>query len=63
VTLFITHTWEKQLFELLSEVFLIDEYPHDAVLNDVGHKHDVFVRLSNLIVGEKGKCYMQNEDI
>ena len=34
---------EEQLFKLLAEVFLIDAYPHEAVLDDVGHKHDVFV--------------------
>ncbi len=43
MTLFITHTWEKQLFELLAEVFLVDAYPHYALLDDVGHKLDVFV--------------------
>ena len=54
---------EKQLFELLSEVFLIYAYPHKAMLDDVGHKHDNFVRLSTLIVGKKWKCYIGNEDI
>ena len=59
----VSHTWEKQLFELISEVFLVFAYPDDAILDDVGHKHDDFVRLSTFIVWEIQKCYMQNGDI
>ena len=46
--MFVADAGEKQFFELLSEVFLIDAYSHKAILDDVGHKHDVFVRLSTL---------------
>ena len=39
-------TGKKQLFQLLDEIPVVVKYLHDAVLDDVGHKRDVFVRLS-----------------
>ena len=56
--MFVAETGEEQFFKLLSEVFLVYADSHEALLDDVGHKHDVFVRLSTLVVGEKWKCYI-----
>ena len=39
-------TRKEELFQLLAEIPVIVKYPHNAVLDDVGHKRDVFVRLS-----------------
>ena len=50
--MFVADAREEQLFELLSEIFLIDAYLYKAVLDDVCHKQNVFVRLSTLIVLE-----------
>ena len=44
--------WKDQLFQLLTEIPVIVKYPHNAVLDDVGHKRDVFVRLSILKYGK-----------
>ena len=55
----LTNAGEKYLLEMLSEVFLVIDYPHEALLDDVGHNHFVFVRLSTLIVWILWKCYMQ----
>lgn len=63
LAMFVSHTREDELLELLAEILFVITYSHKALLDDVGHKHDVFVRLSTLIVWERGKCYMQNEDI
>ena len=54
---------EEELLKVFTIVFLVFAYLDDAILNDVGHNYFFFVRLSTLIVWEKGKCYMQNEDI
>ena len=45
-------TGKKQLFQLLDEIPVVVKYLHDAVLDDVGHKRDVFVRLSILKYGK-----------
>lgn len=39
----VSHTWEEQFFELLAEIAVVITDSHKAVLDDVGHKHDVFV--------------------
>ena len=54
----IANAGEEHLFEVLPVIFLVFAYPDDAILNDVGHKHDVFVWLSTLIVWKKRKCYI-----
>lgn len=54
---------EEELFEVLSIIFLVFAYTDDAILDDVGHNHFCFVRLSILIVWKKRKCYVQNEEI
>lgn len=58
----VAHTGEKYLLKILTEVFVVNAYPHDAVLDDIGHKHWNTVRISTLIVCIKGNCYMENED-
>ena len=45
-------TGKKQLFQLVAEIPVIVKYPHNAILDDVGHKRDVFVRLSILKYGK-----------
>ena len=45
-------TGKKQLFQLVTEIPVIVKYPHNAILDDVGHKRDVFVRLSILKYGK-----------
>lgn len=49
---------KKEFFEVLTIIFLVFAYPDDAVLDDVGHNHFCFVRLSTFIVWGKWKCYM-----
>lgn len=48
--------------KLFSECRVVDSanlIEHDAVLDDVGHNLHFLVRLSILIVWEKGKCYIK----
>lgn len=45
-------TWKEHLFPMVAEIPVIVKYPHNAVLDDVGHKRDVFVRLSILKYGK-----------
>ena len=45
-------TGKKQLFQLVTEIPVIVKYPRNAILDDVGHKRDVFVRLSILKYGK-----------
>lgn len=45
-------TRKEELFQLVAEIPVIVKYPHNAVLDDVGHKRDVFVRLSILKYGK-----------
>ena len=45
-------TKKEELFQLVAEIPVVVKYPHDAVLDDVGHKRDVFVRLSILKYGK-----------
>ena len=60
----VPQAWTEESFQLLAEIPIIVKYPHDAVLDDVGHKRDVFVRLSilkygkieNVTSGFKKKC-------
>ena len=59
----IANAGEEHLFEVRPIIFLVFAYPDDAILDDVGHNYFFFVRLSTLIVLEKGKCYMRNEEI
>lgn len=40
--MFVTLAWEEQGFQLLTEIPVIVKYPHDAVLDNVRHKRDVF---------------------
>jgi hypothetical protein len=44
--MFVALTWKYEAFQLLTEIPIIVKYPHNAILDDVGHKRDVFVRLS-----------------
>ena len=39
----IPDTWEEQLFEVLPIIFLVFAYPNNAVLDDVGHNHFIFL--------------------
>ena len=48
--MFLAEAWEEKLFEVLAIIFLIFAYTDDAVLDDVGHNHLLFVRLSTVIV-------------
>lgn len=50
--MFVALTGKYEAFQLLAEIPIIVKYPHDAVLDDVGHKRDVFVRLSILKYGK-----------
>ena len=45
-------TRKEELFQLVAEIPVIVKYPHNAILDDVGHKRDVFVRLSILKYGK-----------
>ena len=45
-------TRKEELFQLLTEIPIIVKYPHDAVLDEVGHKYPFFVRLSILKYGK-----------
>ena len=47
-------TRKEELFQLVAEIPVIVKYPHNAILDDVGHKRDVFVRLSILKYGKIG---------
>ena len=47
---------------MLAEIAIVITDLHKAVLDDVGHKHVIFVRLSTLIVSENWKCYIGNEE-
>ena len=57
-------TRKEELFQLVAEIPIIVKYPHNAILDDVGHKRDVFVRLSifkygkieNVTSGFQKKC-------
>lgn len=42
-----------------TEIVVIVADSHDAGLDDVGHNLHFLVRLSILIVWEKGKCYIK----
>lgn len=44
--MFVALTGKYEAFQLLTEIHIIVKYPHNAILDDVGHKRDVFVRLS-----------------
>ena len=44
--MFVTLAWKEQLFQLLTEIPVIVKYSQHAVLDDVGHKRDVLIRLS-----------------
>ena len=46
--MFVALTGKYEAFQLLTEIPIIVKYPHNAILDDVGHKRDVFVRLSIL---------------
>ena len=59
--MFLAETGEEQLFESFAEIAVIVTDMHEAGLNDVGHNYLYLVRLSTLIVWEKGKCYMVKE--
>ena len=56
--MFVSDAGEEQFFEVLPIIFLVLAYPNNAILDDVGHNLFIIVRLSTLIVWEKGKCYM-----
>ena len=43
---------EEKLFQMVAEIPIIVKYSHNAILDDVGHKRDVFVRLSILKYGK-----------
>ena len=57
-------TRKEELFQLLDEIPVVVKYLQDAILDDVGHKRDVFVRLSifkygkieNVTSGFQKKC-------
>ena len=57
--MFLPDAREEELFKLLAEIAVVVAYPHEAVLDDVGHNHFVFVYLSTLIVWENEKCYIK----
>ena len=50
--MFVPLAWKEKAFQLLIEIPVIVKYPHNAILDDVGHKRDVFVRLSILKYGK-----------
>ena len=50
--MFVALTWKELLFQLITEILVIVKYPHNAILDDVCHKRDVFVRLSILKYGK-----------
>ena len=62
--MFVPLAWKEKAFQLVAEIPIIVKYPHNAVLDDVGHKRDVFVRLSifkygkieNVTSGFQKKC-------
>ena len=62
--MFVPLAWKEKAFQLLTEIHIIVKYPHNAILDDVGHKRDVFVRLSifkygkieNVTSGFQKKC-------
>ena len=62
--MFVALTGKYEAFQLLTEIPVIVKYPHNAILDDVGHKRDVFVRLSifkygkieNVTSGFQKKC-------
>ena len=39
-------TRKEELFQLVAEIPVIVKYPHNAVLDDVGHKYPFYVRFS-----------------
>ena len=51
----LAEAWEKEFFEVLPIIFLVFEYPDNAILDDVGHNYFFFVWLSTLIVGGKAE--------
>ena len=62
--MFVALTGKYEAFQLLTEIPIIVKYPHNAILDDVCHKRDVFVRLSifkygkieNVTSGFQKKC-------
>ena len=50
--MFVPLAWKEKAFQLVAEIPVIVKYPHNAILDDVGHKRDVFVRLSILKYGK-----------
>ncbi len=62
--MFVALAWKEKAFQLVAEILVIVKYPHNAILDDVGHKRDVFVRLSifkygkieNVTSGFQKKC-------
>jgi hypothetical protein len=49
---FVPLAWKEQLFQFFAEIPVIVKYPHNAILDDVGHKYPFFVRLSILKYGK-----------
>ena len=40
--MFLADAGEKKLLELLAEIAVVVAYPHEAVLDNVGHNHFFF---------------------
>ena len=50
--MFVPLAWKELLFQLITEILVIVKYPHNAILDDVGHKYPFFVRLSTFKYGK-----------
>ena len=55
--MFLPYAREEHFLQLLAEVSVVVEYPHNAILNNVCYKQ-IHLNVSTLIVLEKQKCYI-----
>ena len=53
--MFLADAGEKKLLELLAEIAVVVAYPHEAVLDNVGHNHFFFCSTFYPYCMEKGE--------
>ena len=53
--MFLADAGEKKLLELLAEIAVVVAYPHEAVLDNVGHNHFFFCSTFYLYSMRKGE--------
>ena len=54
-------TGKDEAFQMLAEIPVIVKYLHNVILDDVGHKRDVQIRLSTFKQGKMGNVTSEIE--